>query len=111
MIVLEHTLKFIEIVLKYENDFKISEFYPSRIFVKVKKLRDFFLEISNFLENGSGRGSCPSSFPSDNQVDGSPLVAIGSTSHPGGNQVGGLPLRVPKQSLSGPEGAAARRYS
>ena len=36
----------------------------------------FFLKISNFLENVSGRGSCPSSFPSGNQVDGSPLVAM-----------------------------------
>ena len=28
MIVLEHILKFIEIVLKCENNFEISEFYP-----------------------------------------------------------------------------------
>ena len=45
------------------------------------------------LKNDGGRGSCPSSYPSGNQVDGSPLVA------------------VPKQELSWPEGAAARRYS
>ena len=31
-IVVEHILKFIEIVLKCENDFEISEFYPSRFF-------------------------------------------------------------------------------
>ena len=44
----------------------------------LQKLKNdgIFLEISNFLENVSGRGSCPSSFPSGNQVDGSPLVAI-----------------------------------
>ena len=34
IIVVENILKFIEMVLKFENDFKISEFYPSRIFVK-----------------------------------------------------------------------------
>ena len=34
------------------------------------------MKISNFLENESGKGSCISSFPSGNQVDGSPLVAI-----------------------------------
>ena len=27
-IVTEHILKFIEMVLKFENDFEISEFYP-----------------------------------------------------------------------------------
>ena len=37
----------------------------------------FLLKISNFLENE--RGSCPSSSPSGNQVDGSPLVAIYQT--------------------------------
>ena len=42
IIVVEHILKFIEMELKFENDFKISEFYPSRIFVKVEKLGDFF---------------------------------------------------------------------
>ena len=46
------------------------------LFKKVEKWRDFFLKFSNFLENDSGRGSCPSSLPSGNQVDGSPLVAI-----------------------------------
>ena len=35
--VLEHILKFIEIVPKNENDFAISEFYPSRTFAKVEK--------------------------------------------------------------------------
>ena len=91
-IVMKNILEFyIEMVLKFENDFEISEFYPSRIFVKVEKLRDFFEKLK-FLENRSGGGSCPSSFPSGNQVDGSPLVAI-----------------IPKQWLSGPEGTAARR--
>ena len=36
IIVLEHILKFIEMVLKFENDFEISKFYPSRIFVKIQ---------------------------------------------------------------------------
>ena len=42
------------------------------------------MKISNFLENDSGRGSCPSSFPSGNQVDGSPLVAIAKRARRGG---------------------------
>ena len=41
-IVVEHILKFIEMVLKSETDFEISQFYPSRIFVKVEKLGVFF---------------------------------------------------------------------
>ena len=45
---------------------------------------EIFLEISNFLENVSGRGSCLSSFPSGNQVDGSPLVAIAKRASRGG---------------------------
>ena len=75
IIVVKQILKFIEMVLKCENDFEISEFYPSRTFAKVEN-DETFLKFSNFLENVSARGSCPSSFPSGNQVDGSPLVAI-----------------------------------
>ena len=37
IIVVEHILKFIEMALKCENDFEISEFYPSRTFAKVEK--------------------------------------------------------------------------
>ena len=37
IIVVKHILKFIEMVLTDENEFEISEFYPSRIFVKVEK--------------------------------------------------------------------------
>ena len=37
IIVLEHMLKFIEMVPKDENDFKISEFYQPRTFAKVGK--------------------------------------------------------------------------
>ena len=73
---MKNILKFIEMVLKYENDFKISEFYRLLTFPKSRKIVRFVLKISNFLEDNSGRGSCPSSFPSGNQVDGSPLVAI-----------------------------------
>ena len=43
IIVLEHILKFIEMVLKYENDFEISEFDRSRTF-------NLFLEIVIFLK-------------------------------------------------------------
>ena len=42
VIVLKHIRKFIEMVLKDENDFKISEFYPSRTFAKAAKMRSFF---------------------------------------------------------------------
>ena len=76
IIVLKQVLKFIEMVLKDENDFEISEFYRSHTFLKSRKMMRLFLKISNFLEDDRGRGSCPSSFPSGNQVDGSPLVAI-----------------------------------
>ena len=34
IIVLEHILKFIEVVLKDENDFEISEFYNIQTFQK-----------------------------------------------------------------------------
>ena len=54
MIVLKHTLKFIEIVLTDGNDFEISEFYRIQTFSKSRKMVRFFLEISNFLENRSG---------------------------------------------------------
>ena len=40
--VLEHMLQFIEMVLKDENDFEISEFYPSRTFPKSQKMMRFF---------------------------------------------------------------------
>ena len=36
----------------------------------------FFLKISKFMKNDCGRGSCPSSYPGGNQVDGLPLVAF-----------------------------------
>jgi hypothetical protein len=39
------------------------------------KINEFFLKFPNFRENDSGRGSCLSSYPSGNQVDGLPLVA------------------------------------
>ena len=42
-------MKFIEMVLKFENDFKISEFYQPRTFAKVEN-DVIFLKISNFLE-------------------------------------------------------------
>ena len=66
IIVVKHILKFVEMVLKFENNFEISEFYH------LKKLKNdkIFLNFSNFRENDSGRGSCPSSSPSGNLVDG-----------------------------------------
>ena len=41
IIVLKHILKFIEMVLKDENNFEISEFYPSQTFSKIRKMRRF----------------------------------------------------------------------
>ena len=38
IIVVEHILKFVEMVLKFENDFEISEFYPFRTFKKSWKM-------------------------------------------------------------------------
>ena len=54
---------------------KLQSSIESKLFEKVEKWGDF-LKISKCMENGSRRGSCPSSFPSGNQVDCSPLVAI-----------------------------------
>ena len=45
IIILEHILKFIEIVLKYGNDFKISEFY----------------RVLTFRKKNEGPGSCSTS--------------------------------------------------
>ena len=65
-------MKFIEMILKFQ-----SSIHPGH-FKKVEKIRDFLKisKVSKKWEKESGRGSCPSSFPSGNQVDGSPLVAI-----------------------------------
>ena len=46
-------LKFIKMVLKFENDFKISEFYRSQTFQKIEKWWDF-LKISNFRKMKAG---------------------------------------------------------
>ena len=71
-------------VVKYENDFKISEFY-SRIFEKVQNLMKFLknfkivekFEITKEKRREEKReGSCSTSYSSGNQVDGLPLVAI-----------------------------------
>ena len=54
IIVVEHILKFIEMVFDFENHFKISEFYPSLIFVKVEKIRGSFENLKHneyFLQN------------------------------------------------------------
>ena len=37
IIVVEHILKFIEMISKFENDFEISEFYRVHFFFKVEK--------------------------------------------------------------------------
>ena len=55
IIVVEHILKFIEMVSKFENDFKISEFYRIQTFQKMKNNKIYFLKISYFLKNVSGR--------------------------------------------------------
>ena len=77
-IVVEGILKFIEIVLKCENDFEISEFYRIQTFEKLEIeeiIFENFKSFRNICEINSGRGSCPSSSPSGNLVDGLPLVA------------------------------------
>ena len=79
-------------VLKYENDFEISEFYRSRIFEKVgnwMKLLIFFQKNGNISrsrresekkkEKKSDRDdACSTSYSSGNQVDGLPLVVMKS---------------------------------
>ena len=60
-------------VLKGEHDFRVLLGF--NFLEKLKMIR--FLENFKFLGNCWREGSCPSSFPSGNQVDGSPLVAIG----------------------------------
>ena len=55
IIVLKHILKLIEMVLKYENDFKISEFYRSRTFVKVEKSGAFSEQFQIFWKMLAGR--------------------------------------------------------
>ena len=52
IIVVEHTWKFIEMVLKFENEFEISEFYSSRIFVKIGKRGDCFEAHIEVYRNG-----------------------------------------------------------
>ena len=42
IIVVEHILKFIEMVLKFENDFEIPEFYRVQTFQKSQKMVRFF---------------------------------------------------------------------
>ena len=42
IIVVEHILKFIEMVLKFENDIEISEFYRLLTFPKSRKVMRFF---------------------------------------------------------------------
>ena len=54
---------------------KFQSSIGSKLFEKMM-FRRFFLKFSKFLENDSGRGSCPSSYPSGNLVDGLPFVAI-----------------------------------
>ena len=55
---------------------KFQSSIGSKLFQKVENWWYLFLKFWFFWENDSGRGSCPSSFPSGNQVDGSPLAAI-----------------------------------
>ena len=54
---------------------KFQSSIGSKLFEKVEKCEDF-RKFQNLWKIIGGRGSCPSSFPSGNQVDGSPLVAI-----------------------------------
>ena len=59
---MENILKFIEMVVKFENDFKITELYQLRTFAKVEKMTRFF---ENFEFSGKGKreGLLPFEFP------------------------------------------------
>ena len=66
-------------VLKCEIDFEIPEFYRIQTFPKSLQECVFFFDFFNKSEyerHRSGRGSCSSSYPSGNLVDGLPLVAV-----------------------------------
>ena len=47
IIVVEHILKFIEIVLKFENRFEMSEFYQPQTFTKAEKWRNILQKMKN----------------------------------------------------------------
>ena len=87
IIVVDEVLKFIQMVVKYENDFEISEFYRLWIFEKVENFMEFlkifkkidFFEVEKEERRDEKReGSCSTSYSSGNQVDGLPLVAMKS---------------------------------
>ena len=48
-------LKFIEMILKFENDFEISEFYPVQTFQKSRKMVRFFENFRIFWKIIAGR--------------------------------------------------------
>ena len=67
--VVEHMLKFIEMISSLKMTLKFQSSIGPGLSKKVENRGVFFLlEFSNFLENDTGRGSCPSSSPSGNQV-------------------------------------------
>ena len=75
----EWQLKLIEMVLKPENNFEFQSSFHHRHFHKVVNEEIFLkkIKISKTIRNMiAGGGSCSSSSPSGNLVDGLPLVAI-----------------------------------
>ena len=78
IIVLDYVLRIWIELIKYRNDNAGEKFYLVQTFSKVQNLVEIS-KISKNLENLkiSLRGrACSTSYPSGNQVDGSPLVAI-----------------------------------
>ena len=61
-----------KITLKFQSSIHPGHFKK----LKIIDLLDILKFPKTIWENYSGRGSCPSSSPSGNLVDGSPLVAI-----------------------------------
>ena len=63
-IVVEYILNLIEMILKCENDFKISEFYPSRASKKFEN-EEMFLKVSQFTQRNwkNWRGLLPFELP------------------------------------------------
>ena len=112
-----------------------SEFFRGRaILMKNRNFPEKIEKIESEKEvmrekdvNRERDGACSKSYPSGNQVDGLPLVAIRkqqekkmkrgqesacSTSYSSGNQVDGLPLvAIPKQYEKERAAGHARRYS
>ena len=76
--ILDTLLKFWIELIKQRNDNAGEKFYLVQAFSKVRNLVEVskILKIIEIFEKFGVIGSCSTSYPSGNQVDGSPLVAI-----------------------------------